>query len=153
MEYKIKAAFIFNFLKSIEWRAGVHTEGKLAICIIGANPFGGVMENLSGKTIAANELVVRHFDSYRDVNTKECHVIFISPSEKGNLDDILKTLAGPNVLTISDTDGFGKRGVMINFYMSKNKVRFEINLKAAKRAGVKISSKLLRLGKYRLVSN
>lgn len=146
-EYQIKAGFISNFLKFIEWPASYHLKGNLPICIIGEDPFGNIFDMFNVKAIKENTLITKHFNSYLGLEVLDCNVIFISSSEKDNLDQILKLLTGSNILTISDTDGFAQRGVIINFYLKKDKVRFEINVDAAKRAGLKISSKLLRLAK------
>jgi len=78
---------------------------------------------------------------------KNCHLVFISKSERSRLADIFSSLESASVLTVSETENFARRGGIINFYLDGNKVRFEINADAAQRKGIKISSQLLKLGK------
>jgi hypothetical protein len=76
-----------------------------------------------------------------------CHILFISSYEKRHIQEILKSIKGLNILTIGDTDGFARKGIVINFYTEGQKIRFEINLDAAKRANLTISSRLLSLAR------
>ena len=146
-EYQIKAGFIYNFLKFIEWPAGHRTIDDVPICILGNNPFGTAFDTITDKKISDKTLVPDYIKSYLDLDIKRYFIIFISSSEIDNLGQILEAISKSSILTISDTKGFANKGVMINFYLDKNKVRFEINPNAAKQAGLKISSKLLRLAR------
>ena len=89
------------------------------------------------------KVIARRFSRIED--TVGCHILFIGSSEKNRLGEILLALKGQNVLTVGDTPGFAERGAMINFRIEDSKVRFEINVDAAERAGLSVSSNLLKL--------
>ncbi|HEX3130711.1 MAG TPA: YfiR family protein, partial [Thermoanaerobaculia bacterium] len=98
-----------------------------------------------GETVGERGLLVQRPDSLDDL--RDCHVLFVSRSERGRLPEVLAQVQGEPVLTVGDTDGFLKAGGIINFVLDENKVRFQINPEAAERSRLKISSKLLRLAK------
>jgi hypothetical protein len=145
-EYQIKAAFMFNFAKFVDWppSAFADTNSPIVIGVLGKNVFGNDLE----KTIRDKTVENRHF-RFIQVNSAaeaiHCHILFISPSEKDNLRKILDGLHNASVLTVSETDEFIKAGGMINFMIENSKIRFQISDDAAKKAGLKISSKLLSL--------
>ena len=112
---------------------------------MGENPFGNTLEPYQGETIRGKNWSIKPFHSLQDL--KDCQVLFISFSERGRITYIAKLANEMGILTIGDTEGFGAQGVMINFYLEKNKVRFEINADAVHRAGLKIGSELLKLAK------
>jgi hypothetical protein len=145
-EYQLKAAFLFNFAKFIEWppQAFAASSSPLVLGVLGTNSFGGDFDKiLRGKALNDRPLVVREvLPPERGTN---CHILFISASHKPRLPEILKGLRGSSVLTVGETDGFIEAGGMINFVPEGNKIRFQINDTAAKQAGLKISSKLLSL--------
>jgi hypothetical protein len=145
-EYEVKAAFIYNFLKFVEWpdKAYANTGNSLNICIVGDDPFGNAITVYGGEKIRNKYIAIKN-TSYQ--NIKNCHVVFISRSETEHLTHILKAMRGLNVLTISDTDTFEQEGVIINFSIVQQKVRFEINTSAARQSGLSISSKLLSLAR------
>ncbi len=145
VEYRIKTAFLYNFTKFIEWPTHGGKNGQsFTIGILGEDPFGSEMEALAGKAVGGESLKIQRYPSWNDQAVK-CDILFISGSEEKNLPEILRHLDGLPVLTVGDTAVYAKRGVMINFFMEDNKVRFRINLKQAQRAGFKISSRLLKL--------
>jgi hypothetical protein len=143
-EYEVKAAFLYNFIKYVEWPEKVFPsrETPLTIGILGEDPFGDLLDKaIEGKKSNGRKIVVRRHDQLQ--NLKDCHLIFISRSERGRLNALLGELRGATILTVSETERFAERGGIINFKMQGEKVRFEINIKAAESAGLKISSKLL----------
>ena len=145
-EYQVKAAFLYNFTKFVEWPDSVFTESQSAITIgiLGDDPFGKDIDNLiTGEIIKGKKLNVKRFS--RDQNYTDCQILFISDSEKDYLDSILKQLKKRPILNVSDIEKFAERGGIINFVIYQNRVRFEINIDAATQAGIIISSKLLRL--------
>jgi hypothetical protein len=145
-EYQVKAAFLFNFAKFVEWPPGSFAGAKspMVIGILGDNPFGGDLEQtIQNKTINNRLIVVKPAHSLAEATN--CQVLFISASEKQRLPEIFGGLRGTSVLTVSETDGFTGAGGMINFVWEGKKVRFEINNDAAKKANLKINSKLLGL--------
>ena len=142
-EYQVKAAFLFNFAKFVEWPPRKFTEpdSPLIIGIIGANPFGGLLdEQVQDQRINDRTVIVRHIESIEEL--RKCHIIFVCRSETSRLEPILGEVRGDNVLTVGESDNFLGRGGMINFVMVDGAVRFQINNGAARHAGLKISSKL-----------
>lgn len=145
-EYQLKAAFLFHFAKFVEWPANAFPalNAPLIIGVFGDNPFAGDLERIiKTKSINGHPLELRRVNA--PASWKNCHVLFIAPSEKKRVDEILKSVRGYSILTVSETDHFLQSGGMINFLIQDNKVRFEINNVAAKKAELKISSKLLSL--------
>jgi hypothetical protein len=148
-EYQIKAAFLFNFAKFVEWppQAFSDTNAPIVIGVMGKNVFGTDLE----KTIRDKTVNNRHFKFIEIAPGGEathCHILFISPSEKDNLSKIVDGLHNASVLTVSELDQFIKAGGMINFTIEDSKIRFQISDDAAKKAGLKISSKLLSLAAH-----
>jgi hypothetical protein len=149
-EYDVKAAYIYNFVKFVEWPRRKSPEpggtiSTISVCIVGNDPFGPALAAIEGKTAEGKKIRLRREQSAQ--NMKGCEVLFISSSEEERLDRILEAVKGLSVLTIGETRGFAQKGVMINFYMESRNVRFEINPKAAERAGLKISSNLLKIAR------
>jgi hypothetical protein len=155
-DYRVKAAFLYNFGKFVEWPAAAFasTNAPLVIGVLGGDPFHGDCERIvANKTINGHPVIVRQIShpgaagqapGYSDL--KSCHILFINASESDNLPDILDALKGASVLTVTDDlDHFAASGVIINFVIENGSVHFEINDDAARRAGMKISSKLLML--------
>lgn len=145
-EYQIKAAFLFNFAKFVEWppSAFAGTNSPIVIGILGDNPFGNdLARTVRDKTLNNRPLVIEEFHS--PVEATNCHILFISTSEKARLSQIVEALRGASVLTVGEMDRFTEAGGMINFVREGNKMRFQINEVAAKSAGLKVSSKLSSL--------
>jgi hypothetical protein len=148
LEYQLKAAFLFNFVKFVEWPAEAFAgeRSPLTICVYGADPFGDTLDNVvRGETVGERGLIVQRPESPGEL--RDCHVLFVSRSEKERMPEILSHVEGAPVLTVADTDGFLKAGGIINFVLEDNKVRFLINPEAAERNRLKVSSKLLRLAR------
>jgi hypothetical protein len=147
-EYQIKAAFLLNFAQFVEWPPArfASAEQPFSIGILGDDPFGPALEQtVQGETIHNHRLVIQRSPTIESL--KDCQLIFVSRSEKGRVADILSKLDDRDILTVSEIEGFARRGGIINFYLEGNKVRFEINPVSAQRDGLKISSQLLSLGK------
>lgn len=144
-EYKVKAAFLFNFAQFVEWPASAFraADAPLVIGILGEDPFGAYLDELvSGEKIENRPLIVRRFKRAEDI--AECHILFISGSETGELEKIVARLKGRSLLTVSDMDTFTRRGGMVRFFMEEGKIRLRINVDRAKANGLIISSKILR---------
>jgi len=145
-EYQIKAAFIFNFAKFVEWPAAAFPKASspMVVGVLGENPFHDALEKtIKNKTVDEHPVVIMQFHSATEATN--CHILFISSSEKARLPQILKQLNGTSVLTVSEMSGFTEAGGMINFVFEGTKIRFQINNDAANSVGLKISSKLLKL--------
>jgi len=146
MEYQIKAAFLFNFAKFVDWpsRKFTQPDSPLLIGIVGEDPFGGLLEEaVQDKRINDRAVAIRHIDTMEEL--RKCHIIFVCRSEEERLGPILSEVRGDNVLTVGETDKFISKGGMINFVMIGSSVHFQINDSAARHAGLKISSKLSSL--------
>lgn len=143
-EYQVKAAFLYNFGRFVEWPARARPPANLTICVLGDDPFGPVLDGLiEGKSIQGRKLVARRPERVEDAG--DCHILFISSSENGRLAQILAALRGRSVLTVGEAERFAHRGGMINFRLEGSKVRFEINLDATEQEGLTVSSQLLKL--------
>jgi YfiR/HmsC-like len=147
-EYQVKAAFLYNFAKFVEWPPQAFRDASvpIVICVLGQNPFGRSLEEaVDGKIVEDRRLVVRQFADVRQVSG--CHILFVSSSERKSLRVILGDLKDSGVLTVGETDGFTAEGGVISLQLEGDRVRFEINLEAAARQKLRISSKLLSLAR------
>ena len=147
-EYQVKALFLYNFVKFVDWPpdAFASAHDPVTICVVGEDPFGRDLEQaLKGKTVNGRELAVRR--PSKDFDVKGCQIAFVSSSEKKRFKPLLVLIDAMGILTVGDSGGFTDAGGIINFTMESGKVRFEVNLEGADRAGLKISSKLLGVAK------
>ena len=145
-EYEVKAAFLYNVGKFVEWpKNGSENNAFLTLCVLGYDPFQEKLAALEGKTIKGKKIIVKRIAFVSEA--KNCDILFISSSEKTRISQIVKELANQPILTVGDTDSFAEKGVMINFYIENDRIKFTINTKAAERSDVKIHSNLLRLAK------
>ena len=140
-EYRLKAAFLYNFALFTEWPADVGD--TLHLCIDGEDPFGEEIDGLQGKAVGERTLAVlrkANGDSLRG-----CQIVFVATSAMPNLRHVLDELGDKPVLTVADSPDAARHGVALNMAVAKSKVTFEANLKAARDAHLNLSSKLLRL--------
>jgi hypothetical protein len=147
-EYEVKAAFLYNFTRFIEWPTDAFEgpQTPMVIGILGEDPFGPALDDIiAGKKVGGRDVVVRRL--HRDQDRRGCHLLFISASEKKHLPEILLGLRGSTVVTVSEIDRFIYSGGTINLLVENSRVRFEVNLDAAARARAKISAKLLALAR------
>lgn len=152
---KVRAAVLLNFLRFTEWPASAFTkpDAPMVVGVLGDDPFGTVLEKtFEGKTIGNRTIrVVRLAGSGAGKATaqqlRECHLLFVADSEKSRLKEHLAATAGSATLTVGDLGGFALAGGMIELGLTDGKVTFSINRKAAEAAGLKLSAKLLQLGK------
>jgi hypothetical protein len=146
-EYLIKAAFLFNFAKFVEWPADAFKDdlSPINLCILGIDPFGPALDILKDKKVKGRPLRIKRVHKVDDIEA--CHILFISASEKENLKQILYALRNLSTLTVSEIEGFAQMGGIINFIIVNKKVHFEINTDAAEQSRLKISSQLLKLAK------
>lgn len=143
-EYQVKAAFLFNFGKFVKWPPSPMPGNNFAICVLGSNPFGGALDStVAGERIDGKPVTVRRIDSAAGANA--CRIVFVSESERSRLDAIVSALSRSPVLTVSDADGFVDHAGMIQFVMDRDRVRFQVNLAAAEKAGLVLSSELLKV--------
>jgi hypothetical protein len=144
--YAVKAAFLYNFAKFVQWPARTleSQPGSFVITVLGRDPFGGTLEEtLHGKEVEQLKVVVRRARGAEDLGTSQ--IVFISYSQRTQLAEILKQLEGTPTLTVGEMDHFAERGGVIQFRMEGDRVRLSINPNAATRAHLKISAELLKL--------
>jgi hypothetical protein len=149
-EYQVKAAFLFNFAKFVEWpdSAFSNENSPIIISVLGYDPFGESLDALKDRVVGGRRFLIKRISSVEELG--ECHILFISSSERGNLSQILQMVKNKNILTVGDTKGFTQSGVIINIIPEESRLGFEINLDAAEHTHLKIGSQLLKLA--RLVS-
>ncbi|MBI2882439.1 MAG: YfiR family protein [Candidatus Methylomirabilis oxyfera] len=144
-EYQVKAAFLYQFIKFIEWPAQTFSTGHdtVIIGVLGEGPMERALAAVQGKTAKGRTVAIERYKTVADLDY--CHVLFISSSMDDQLPAILKRVKGWSALTVGDVEGSARRGAMINFITVEDAIRFEVNVGAAKRANLRISSELLGL--------
>ena len=146
-EYQVKAVYLYNFGKFIQWPAappGAQPANSFTICVLGQDPFGKTLdETIAGETIDGQKLVAKRID--RVENITGCHILFISASEESRVINVLEALQSKPVLTVSDMADFCDRGGMVQFVLDSNKIRFQVNLAPADKSGLMLSSQLLKV--------
>lgn len=165
-EYQIKAAFVYNFIKFVDWpdeEKAADANQPIIIGIIGKDQFRGAFESLKDRQLKGRKVLVSRFKGVEELEIadrkdkdgphpridaiRKCYVLFICASEQKNLQAIINSVRNYSVLTVGDMEGFIETGGIINLLKEEKKVRFEINLAAAKLAKLNIRSRLLRLAK------
>jgi hypothetical protein len=147
-EYQVKAAILYNFTRFVEWPEGAFADERapLVIGVLGHDPFGPDLDELMrGKSVHGHDVVVRRFPKLGDL--APCQLLFVSAADVRQLPRALERLKGASVLTVAESDGPPPRDAVITLLVEENKVRFDIDLGAAERFRLKLSSKLLRLGR------
>ncbi|HXW03777.1 MAG TPA: YfiR family protein [Vicinamibacterales bacterium] len=144
-EYRVKAAFVFRFPQFVEWPpASLAGRKSLDLCVLGPNPFGKVLDELvQGETLDGRTLLVRHLTA--GAAATGCHVLYLADGPATPRRPILQRVATAPVLTISDAPAFLDEGGIIQLRVVGNRVRFDINAEAARQAGLRLSSQVLRL--------
>ena len=150
-EYLIKAGFIFNFAKFVEWPSNAFTQpdSPIVIGILGTDPFGTIIDKtVQDKKIGTRGFVVKRLKWGTDLKElKECKILFVGASERAHIDELVQIVRGLHILTVGETPGFAERGGVIRFVLEDNRVRFEVNVVAAQQADLTISSRLLTLAR------
>ena len=144
-EYQVKAAMVYNLTKYVEWPADLSAGVALNLCDVGHGALGRAMDSLQGLELKGRKILVRQ--SVRTEELGSCQVIVVSEAEKRQLVGIFESVAEKEILTVSDLPRFALAGGMVGLVAEGGRVKFEINLAAAKRARIKISSQLLKLAR------
>lgn len=144
-EYLIKAAIIYNVAKFTRWPAAAFAsaDAPLRLCVLGADPFGEALATIDGKRVGDRTLRTRLIAGGTQV--AGCHVLFVGASEAGRLDAVLAATHGAAILTVADMPDFSRAGGMVALHVVEDRTRFDVNRRAADRAGLELSAKLLRL--------
>jgi len=145
-ELEVKAAFVYNFGLFVAWPAGPSASGPFTIGLLGDDPLAETMERvLAGRRLGDRDLEVRRLARLKDA--RDVHILVVCRSEARRLPAVLDALEGLAVLTVSDLEGFARRGGMIGLRVDDRKVGFEVDLERASRSGLSLSSQLLRLAR------
>jgi hypothetical protein len=146
-EYQVKTAFLYNFMKFVDWpeRAFADASAPVVLAILGDDPFGATIDKLQAKTVKGRPIVIRRAATLRALGT--FHLIFVPASDRSDFDAIRAAADEMGALTVGDGRGFRAKGGMIELVRDGDRIGFEVNLEAARRAGLTISSKLLSLAK------
>jgi hypothetical protein len=142
VEQEIKAGLLYNFLKYTQWPAE-HANRGAVVCLIGGDSFGGHLQPMAGRTVNQHSIEIRNLETLQDVDA--CSLLYVHASEEPNWPRLLKALAGKDVLTVGDFDGFAERGGMIEFTRNDNRIGVKINVDAVTAAHLSVQSRLLRL--------
>lgn len=145
-EYEVKSAMLVNFTRFVDWPPSLFSKPgqPLVIGVLGPDPFGQALDEVAREKIVNGRAIqVRRFDSWPP--PEPVHVLFVGKIERRKMKGLFGSLGGQTILTVSDSDGFAGQGGMIGLTIEEGKVKFEVNLEAAERGGLKLSSKLLRL--------
>jgi len=147
-EYQLKAAFIYNFTKFVDWpvqRSG-SKDRPFTIGVFGKNPFGDELNKLAqGRSVNGRSMVIKNITSTNEAVSVD--LLFVSSGQEESLGKFLITIQGEGVLTIGESKSFAEYGGIINFVTEADKIRFEINLDEAERGGLKLRAQLLKLAK------
>ncbi|MFO0949275.1 MAG: YfiR family protein [Planctomycetota bacterium] len=155
-EYKIKAAIIYHLAEYTEWPADAFSSGsgEFVIGVIGVNPFGRNLDLIAEKKrLKGRRVALRSFKSAKERDITGAHLLILPAAEAGQLADLLKTTADKPILVVAESPGFAEKGVEVNLLLANNKTVIEINLEAAKRAGLSFSAQLLKLKTVKIVED
>jgi hypothetical protein len=145
-EYQVKAAFLYNFAKFVEWPPGTfaNSNDPIEICIAGPNPFGSMLDDIvQGKKIGDRGFVVRRLADTQQAS--KCQILFIGAAEGKRTRPLLEALKGAGILTVGETGDFTALGGIICFKLEGPRVRLQVALETGEHANLRISSKLLSL--------
>ncbi|MBY0408439.1 MAG: YfiR family protein [Rickettsiales bacterium] len=145
-EYLVKAAFIYNFVKFVEWPGGkaIAQRSNIDVCVMGDSPLSGAGSVFKAASTPKLSLsLVKENDTQAAIG--HCHVLFISESEAVRMRDLLAALKGRPVLTVSDVEGFAEKGGMIGFVMSDGKIKVVVNTHSATQSGMRVDAQLLEI--------
>jgi len=143
IEHQVKSAFIHKMVNFIEWPAGAIPDEDFVIGVLGDGPIFPALVSIRDRSLKGRKPVIKHFRHLDDMQA--CQILFINPSLEYTTAEVLARIGDSPVLTIGEADGLASQGVIVNFVIIDNRVRFEVNVTAADRADLRVSSKLLRL--------
>ena len=144
-EHEVKAAFLYNFARFTKWPTGAFAEASspIRVCVFRDSRFEGALGGLSGKPIGGRPITAVHLAELGE--SRDCHVLYIGAHAKSNMNDIVAALAEHPVLTVSDAPGFAADHGIIGLKTVAQRIRFQINVDAARQAGLDLSAHLLSL--------
>lgn len=140
-EQDIKAGLLYNFLRYTDW--GAAPAQTMVVCVYGADPFGGRLDRMEGRTVNQRRIDIRAARTFPDINA--CDLVYVNADQRAQWPQLRTHLAGRRVLTVSDFDGFSRSGGMIEFTRERNRVAVNINVAAVEAAHLTVHERLLRL--------
>ena len=149
--YDLEAAFVYKFIKFVEWPDSFEDEEFFDVCYTGSGKIKPSIKALVDSEVKDLTLRVKIIENLNDL--QNCELLFVDISSKEGRKKYLNYLSGKSVLTVSHFDGFTQEGGMINLILKDNRIHFEINVKSAEESNIKVSSKLLRLANSVTASN
>jgi hypothetical protein len=153
LEYKVKAAFIFNFLKFVEWPPPQASDATtpITIVVLGEDKFGAAFNEITSRKIKDRSITIKRFADFDTDEARaelpKCQLVFISANQQKYTKEIIDLLRKKPVLVVGETPGFLEVGGMVNFVMQEGKVCFELNQDTAEVSELKMASQLMRLAK------
>jgi len=142
LEYNVKAGFIYNFAKFVEWPPDAFENNNvMGLCFVSDNPMSDVLFKLNDQTVSDKKIKVRKCED--DDSIEGCNIFYFGTMDKSYIQGKLTELNNRSVLTVGEIEGFAQMGGIINFFMEQKRLRFEVNVDAARKAGLKLSSQIL----------
>jgi YfiR/HmsC-like len=142
LEYNVKAGFIYNFAKFVEWPpAAFEDSNAIGLCFVSDDPSSDVLFKLNDKTVSGKKIKVKKCED--DDSAEGCNIFFFGTTDKSFIKERLTELKNRSVLTVGEIEGFAQMGGIINFFVEQKRLRFEVNVDAARKAGLKLSSQIL----------
>lgn len=143
LEYQIKASYLFNFIRFVEWPPAAEKADTFRLCVFGENRFGSALDTLAGETVRGVPIAVLYFRGYDGL--ENCHAVYVSTATPQQESRVLRHLADRPVLIVGESAGFAARGGVIHLVLVEDRIRFIINQQSAAEHQLKISSQLLQL--------
>ena len=144
-EYQVKAAYVYNFAKFVEWPAS-DSLSNVTVCIYGKDPFEGFLDQaVAGKLVHGLPIVVKRLSAVEEI-WDQCQVLFLGSMSGARIQSALSRVQGHSVVTIGESDSFAETGGMIGLVVEHGRIQFDINLAQVAAAHLKISSRLVELG-------
>lgn len=144
-EYQLKAAYLYNFARFVEWPEGAFESPRteIVIGILQPDPFGTVIDSLlQNRRAGGRPICVERFDPTQDA--VPCHILFVPREVESQLD--ASWMEAPRfTLVVGESPGFAARSGMVNFFEEEERLRFEINPQVIRSHGLRVNSKLLSL--------
>jgi hypothetical protein len=147
-EYDLKAAFLFNFARFVDWpdESFASPASPITIGILGEDPFGKSLDEIvTGEEVRGHKLIVRRYESLEQIES--CHILFVGNPLADRMEEVAAKLGKRSILTVGESKGFTEHAGMIGFETAHHRVRLRVNLAAARAARLTISSQLLRQAK------
>lgn len=146
-EYEIKAAMLYRFAQFLDWPGNDAENATVPLIfgIVGQDPFGGSIDALlKNQKVGERSIIIQRYPQ-SGISPTNCHLIFVSRSVADDTVRLLTELKTFPALTVGESEDFTRNGGHIRLYLQDNKLRFEVNMAALERSGLKMHSQVLKL--------